>query len=100
MAGIGGIRTVGVVGTGVIGSSWITLFLAKGLKVVVSDPAPGSLGMLKSYIAREWASMQKLGLAAGANQSNFEFVEDVSDYLAEVDFIQEVISYIVYKGTC
>jgi 3-hydroxyacyl-CoA dehydrogenase len=31
-----------VIGTGVIGASWTALFLARGLKVIVTDPAPGA----------------------------------------------------------
>ena len=44
MAGSTGSQ-VAIVGTGVIGASWTALFLAKGLHVVATDPAPnrGSL---------------------------------------------------------
>ena len=34
------IKTIGVIGTGIIGSSWTALFLAKGMKALVSDQAP------------------------------------------------------------
>lgn len=84
------IRTVGVVGTGVIGSSWITLFLAKGLKVIVSDPSPGASDKLGDFIRQNWDDMQSQGLADGAGPQNFRFVEDVAEYLSEVDFVQEV----------
>jgi 3-hydroxyacyl-CoA dehydrogenase len=84
------IKTVGVLGTGVIGSSWTTLFLAKGLKVIVSDPAPGAQQHLEDFIQKQWPLMQRVGLALGASASNFKFVEDVSDHLDEVDFVQEV----------
>ncbi len=35
-----GIKTIGVVGVGVIGASWTALFLYKGFKVKVYDPYP------------------------------------------------------------
>jgi 3-hydroxyacyl-CoA dehydrogenase len=41
------IRTIAVIGTGVIGASWTALFLAKGLKVVateIADNAEASRG--------------------------------------------------------
>lgn len=38
------VRTVAVVGCGVIGMSWATLFLARGLKIIVSDPLEGAEG--------------------------------------------------------
>ncbi|RFU76003.1 3-hydroxyacyl- dehyrogenase [Trichoderma arundinaceum] len=83
------IRTVGVIGTGVIGLSWITLFLSKGLRVIVSDPAPNAVDQLRSYIAKQWPVMEKLGLEKGASQTSFEFVDEIFDHLDKIDFIQE-----------
>ena len=34
------IRSIAIIGTGVIGASWIALFLAKGLDVTATDVAP------------------------------------------------------------
>lgn len=84
------IRTIGVIGTGVIGSSWTALFLAHGLKVIVSDPAPGAKDRLAIYLHREWPNIEKRGLAPGASIKNYKFVETIDDYLDKVDFIQEV----------
>ena len=39
MAG-GSIRRVATIGTGTIGASWTAVFLAHGLRVAASDPAP------------------------------------------------------------
>jgi 3-hydroxyacyl-CoA dehydrogenase len=36
------IRRVAAIGTGTIGASWTTVFLAHGLTVAASDPAPGA----------------------------------------------------------
>jgi carnitine 3-dehydrogenase len=36
------ITRVAIVGTGVIGASWATAILARGMDVVASDPAPGA----------------------------------------------------------
>ena len=84
------IRTVGVVGTGVIGASWTALFLARGLKVIVSDPVPQARTKLKAYIEKEWPTLEQIGLSPGARQDNFEFVENVADHLDLIDFVQEV----------
>lgn len=84
------ITKVAVIGTGVIGSSWTTLFLAKGYKVVVSDPAPGAAEKLSKYIKSEWPTIKQIGLAEGASPSNYEFVEDITKHLHDVDFVQEV----------
>lgn len=84
------IHKVAVVGTGVIGSSWTTLFLAKGYKVVVSDPAPSAAEKLARYIESEWPRIEQIGLAEGASPNNYEFVEDITYHLHDVDFVQEV----------
>ena len=43
------IRRVAIIGTGVIGASWSALFLAKGLEVVATDPAPNAEEALKRF---------------------------------------------------
>jgi 3-hydroxyacyl-CoA dehydrogenase len=86
------IRTVGVVGTGVIGASWTALFLANGLRVLVSDPAPGAKDRLKAYLDGVWPALGRLHLNPDASISNWVFVgESLDDACSEVDFIQEVI---------
>ncbi|KAI4952568.1 hypothetical protein J4E91_003040 [Alternaria rosae] len=56
------IRTVGIVGTGVIGASWTGLFLAHGLRVIVADPAPGAKEKLASYLESIWPALEIMGL--------------------------------------
>lgn len=87
------IKTVGVVGTGVIGSSWTGLFLAQGFKVLVSDPAPGSEQKLSQYLQNIWPDLKKLGLADGASLDNYKFVgSSMKDHYSELDFVQEVLT--------
>ena len=87
------IRTVGVVGTGVIGSSWTGLFLARGLQVIVSDPAPGAEEKLSTYIKEVWPTLEKIGLSTGASSSNYRFVgASMQDHYGELDFVQEVMA--------
>ncbi|KFY44585.1 hypothetical protein V495_03378 [Pseudogymnoascus sp. VKM F-4514 (FW-929)] len=82
--------TVGVIGTGVIGSSWTGLFLAHGLRVLVSDPAPGAEQKLEAYLQGIWPSLKEIGLAPNASLPNYRFVGDsLKEHYAEVDFIQE-----------
>lgn len=85
------IETVGVVGTGVIGASWTALFLAHGLRVLVSDPAPDAEQHLAAYLKGVWPSLQQLGLHKDASLSNCTFVgKNFYDHCGKVDFIQEV----------
>ena len=94
------IRTVGVVGTGVIGASWTGLFLARGLRVLVSDPDPGAEQKLAGHIKSIWPTLGKVGLSAGASPSNYEFVgASLGDRYGEVDFVQEVSAGSFTGGT-
>ena len=51
MAG-GKISRVVAIGTGTIGASWRALFLARGLTVAASDPAPGAEAFLDELCRR------------------------------------------------
>lgn len=86
------IKTVGVVSTGVIGSSFTALFLSRGLRVLVCSPsgAPDSEAKLSAYLARIWPTLDPATLAPGASLSNWTFVGTSLDgYYDQVDFIQE-----------
>jgi 3-hydroxyacyl-CoA dehydrogenase len=80
---------VAIIGTGVIGASWASLFLAKGLEVVATDPAPGAEAKLREFVAKAWPALTRLGLAPGASQSNLTFNSDLAEALKSVDFVQE-----------
>lgn len=82
-------RKVAVIGTGVIGASWATCFLARGLRVAASDPAPGAEDRLRALVAQQWAGAQALGSAPGASQDNLSFHADPQDAVKDVDFVQE-----------
>jgi 3-hydroxyacyl-CoA dehydrogenase len=83
------IKTVAVIGTGVIGASWSALFLAKGLHVNATDPAPNAEAALRKFISDAWPALEQLGLAPGASQSNLTFHSDMKAAIADVDFVQE-----------
>lgn len=83
------IKTVGVVGTGVIGASWAAYFLAQGLAVRATDPSPGAEGRLRQSIDALWPSLERIGLAPGADKSRIVFHADLETALDGVDFVQE-----------
>ena len=83
------IRRITIVGTGVIGASWAALFLAKGLDVVATDPAPNAETRLREFVASAWAALTRLGLSSGASQSKLKFTTDLAEALASADFVQE-----------
>jgi carnitine 3-dehydrogenase len=80
---------VALVGTGVIGASWATLFLAKGLDVIATDTAPEAEIKLRATIARQWDAMETLGLTPGASQARLTFTPSLEEAVRDADFIQE-----------
>ena len=83
------IRRIAIIGTGVIGASWATLFLAKGLDVVATDIAPDAETQLRRFVKAAWPAVERLGLAPGASQSRLAFVADLPTAVRGADLIQE-----------
>jgi len=83
------IRTAAIIGTGVIGASWATAFLARGMDVVAADPASGAEQALRGTVAAQWTAMQQIGLSPGASLERLRFAASPEDAVAEVDFVQE-----------
>jgi len=83
------IRRIAIVGTGVIGASWAALFLAHGLEVIATDPAPNAEENLREYIDNAWPALEQLGLSSGASKERLSFTTKLSDALEGVDLVQE-----------
>jgi 3-hydroxyacyl-CoA dehydrogenase len=83
------IRRIAIVGTGVIGASWAALFLAHGLEVIATDPAPNAEENLREYIDNAWSALEQLGLSSGASRERLSFTAKLSDALKDVDLVQE-----------
>jgi carnitine 3-dehydrogenase len=86
---VGGVDRVAVVGTGVIGASWAAHFLAHGLDVTASDPAPDAEDRLRADVAAHWPVLERFGLVEGASQERLSFTADPGDAVADADFVQE-----------
>jgi len=82
------INNVGVVGGGLIGMSWTSLFLACGVNVVVVDPRPEAQSELDIFVANAWPHLTNLGLTRADNIPKARFSTGF-DALEDVDFIQE-----------
>jgi 3-hydroxyacyl-CoA dehydrogenase len=83
------IRRIAIVGTGVIGASWAALFLAHGLEVIATDPAPNAEESLREYIDTAWPALEQLGLSSGASKERLSFTTKLADALKGVDLVQE-----------
>ena len=83
------ITRVATVGTGVIGASWTSCFLARGLDVVATDPARGAEDRLRADVEAHWPALGRLGLADGASPDRLRFTTDVEEAVAGAQFVQE-----------
>src|SRR5215475_7768910 len=83
------IKRVAIVGTGVIGASWAAQFLAKGLDVVATDPAPNAETNLRSYVDEAWKALTQIGLSPGASPDRLAFTTDMKQALTDADLVQE-----------
>jgi 3-hydroxyacyl-CoA dehydrogenase len=83
------IRRIAIIGTGVIGASWSALFLAKGLEVTATDVAPNAEAALRRFVESAWPALKRLGLSAGASQSNLKFTAALAQAIAGADLVQE-----------
>ena len=82
-------QRIAVIGTGVIGASWAANFLAAGLEVAATDPAPGAADKLKRAIAAHWPAMEAIGLAPGASPDRVTFHAEPEGALEGTEFVQE-----------
>ena len=84
------IRRVAAIGAGTIGASWAAVFLARGLTVAASDPAPGAETFLKGFIAAAWPNLARLSpLPDEPPWDRLSFHAEPEAALAGAEFVQE-----------
>jgi 3-hydroxyacyl-CoA dehydrogenase len=83
------VRRVAIVGTGTIGASWATYYLARGFDVTATDPGPGAESALRSFVDASWDAATTLGLSPGAAPDRLAFTADLRQAVADADFVQE-----------
>jgi 3-hydroxyacyl-CoA dehydrogenase len=85
-----GIERVAVIGTGTIGMSWAALFLARGLAVAASDPAPDAEARLRRFVDDSWPALVRLGAHdRAAPHRRLAFHAEPEAAAAAADFVQE-----------
>jgi len=83
------IQNIAIVGTGVIGASWAALYLARGLNVIATDPAPNAEANLRRFIDDAWKDLQVIGLSPNASREHLQFTTDMKKALSNADLVQE-----------
>jgi 3-hydroxyacyl-CoA dehydrogenase len=85
------IRNVAIVGTGLIGASWAAQYLARGLDVIATDPAPNAEANLRKGVDEAWKLLSVIGLASGASLDRLTFTADIKEALSNAEFVQESV---------
>ena len=80
---------IALLGTGTIGASWATYFLARGFSVTAWDPAPDTAGRLRAFVDAAWPAMERLGLSPGADPARVRVVDEPEDAVEGAVFVQE-----------
>jgi 3-hydroxyacyl-CoA dehydrogenase len=83
------VRRIAIVGTGVIGASWAAEFLARGLDVIATDPAPNAEQNLRKYIDAAWPALSAKGLDKSASRERLSFSSDLKKTVSQADLVQE-----------
>ena len=78
------IDRIAIVGTGTIGASWATHFLARGFDVVATDPGPGAEDALRRYVDGAWDVAARLGVADGASPDRLSFTTDLHEAVRDM----------------
>lgn len=83
---------VAALGAGLIGRSWVALFVAAGRDVSVYDPDPAAPDRVREAVTTAWPTLQRLGLAVdAAPQARITFTSDPAEAVDGAGFIQESV---------
>ncbi len=85
------VGVMGLVGAGVIGRGWAVRALARGWKVVFTDPDPDAASGLFSFVERVWPAALALGLYPDARPDRAHLVPTIEEVAARADLVVESV---------
>ncbi len=85
------VRTLGLLGTGVIGGGWAARALHFGIDVVAADVKPEMEQWIRGAVANAEGALSKLTFAPLPPKGKLSFTTDLRAMAAQVDLIQENI---------
>jgi carnitine 3-dehydrogenase / betainyl-CoA thioesterase len=83
------VRTVGLLGGGVIGGGWAARFLLNGIDVRLYDPDPETPRKVEAMLANARRAYGKLTLAPLPAEGSLSYASTPEEAAAEADFVQE-----------
>jgi carnitine 3-dehydrogenase len=85
------VRTLGLLGTGVIGGGWAARALHFGIDVVAADVKPEMEEWIRGAVANAEGALARLTFAPLPPKGKLSFTTDLNAMARQVDFIQENI---------
>jgi len=85
----GQVKNIAILGTGVIGASWVSYFLAHGYRVSAWDPGEGWKDRLHTFVDTAWPQLVSMGLAPNASKGALTLHNSPEKAVKNVDFVQE-----------
>lgn len=89
MADLGDLRTVGLLGGGVIGGGWAARFLLNGIDVKLFDPDPQAPRKVGEVLDNARRALNKLVMPSLPLEGTLTFVDSPEEAATDVDFVQE-----------
>ena len=83
------VKTLGLLGTGVIGAGWAARALHFGIDVIAADVKPEMEGWLRDAVANAEPALARLTLAPLPPKGVLSFTTDPAEMARRADFIQE-----------
>src|SRR5438067_12221393 len=83
------VRTLGLLGTGVIGGGWAARALHFGIDVVAADLRPEMEDWIRGAVADAEGALSRLTLAPLPPKGKLSFTTDPNAMAREVDLVQE-----------
>ncbi|MHC8508177.1 MAG: 3-hydroxyacyl-CoA dehydrogenase NAD-binding domain-containing protein [Rhodospirillales bacterium] len=85
------VKTLGLLGSGVIGAGWAARAMHFGVDVIAADPNPAAEDWLRGAVENAAPALAKLTDAPLPPPGALTFTTDAQDMAAKADFIQESI---------
>ena len=83
------IKTVAIVGTGVIGAGWAARCLHRGFDVIATDPVPGAEENIREVIKNAEHALQRVVEIPADRKGTFTFTTNLEEAVKNADYIQE-----------
>ncbi|MFO1442152.1 L-carnitine dehydrogenase [Bacillus sp. Bva_UNVM-123] len=85
------IKTVAIVGTGVIGAGWAARLLHRGIDVIATNPRESAEEEIREVVANAEAAVERIISVPADKKGKLFFTPDLKEAVEKADYIQESV---------